>query len=188
MSKSKGNVINPLEISTQYGTDALRMGLIVGNAPGTDLNLDTQKINAYRKFSNKLWNITRFILTELDDVDISLARATNDTDKELLQDLESLVQTVSTELDTHMYHLASDRIYHYVWHELADKILEESKPILQGDNTESKLSRQYTLYTILTTSLKLLHPFMPFITEEIWQSLPHTDTNMLMVAPWPMVK
>ncbi len=188
MSKSKGNVINPLEISEQYGTDALRMGLIVGNAPGTDLNLDTQKINAYKKFSNKLWNITRFILTEVNNIDISDTVTTTSVDLNLLEDLDDLSKQITNELDSHMYHLASDKIYHYVWHTLADKILEESKPILQGDNIETKLSRQYTLYTILTTTLKLLHPFMPFITEEIWQSLPHKDSKMLMVAPWPVVK
>ncbi len=188
MSKSKGNVINPLEISEQYGTDALRMGLIVGNAPGTDLNLDTQKINAYKKFSNKLWNITRFILTEVNDLNISGTVTTTSVDKNLLENLNNLSKQITNELDNHMYHLASDKIYHYIWHELADKILEESKPILQGDDKDAKLSRQYTLYTILTTSLKLLHPFMPFITEEIWQSLPHKDSEMLMVASWPVVK
>ena len=186
MSKSKGNVINPLDISDQYGTDALRMGLIVGNAPGSDLNLDVQKINAYKKFSNKLWNITRFILTETNGVDLSNAAITTDADKQIINNLNTTIEQVTKELNNYQYHLASDRVYHYTWHELADKILEESKPILQGDNAEAKLSRQYTLYTILTTTLKLLHPFIPFITEEIWQSLPSTDSDILMVAKWPI--
>ncbi len=193
MSKSKGNVINPLDISEQYGTDALRMGLIVGNAPGSDLNLDIQKINAYKKFSNKLWNITRFILTETNGVDLSKTAITTDTDKQIIDNLNAIVEQVTKELNNYQYHLAADRIYHYAWHELADKILEESKSILHSSTSSeqevdktAKLSRQYTLYTILTTTLKLLHPFMPFITEEIWRSLPEkNEEGMLMVAKWP---
>jgi valyl-tRNA synthetase len=185
MSKSKGNVINPLEISEQYGTDALRMGLVIGNTPGTDLNLDPQKVGAYKKFANKLWNVARFTLAETVDADLTTQPALTEDDKAVMTRVSDLAADVTHDLDNFRYHLASEKLYHYIWHEFADKIIEESKPILQGENAEARISRQYTLYYILTTSLKLLHPFMPFVTEEIWQSLPHKDTDMLVVAPWP---
>lgn len=184
MSKSKGNVISPIEVTQTYGTDALRMGLVVGNTPGTDLNLDPKKIEAYKKFANKLWNVTRFVLTETEEVDFSVAKK-EPLDTSIIERLREVASEVTDDLQNFRFHLASEKLYHYVWHEVADKILEESKPILQGDDAETKLSRQYTLYTILTASLKLLHPFMPFVTEEIWQSLPHKDTDLLMVASWP---
>lgn len=185
MSKSKGNVISPIEISDQYGTDALRMSLIVGNTPGTDLNLDPQKVGAYKKFANKLWNVTRFILTETEGFDHKSNPERTEADKTLHERLNELATDVTSDLENFRYHLASDKIYHYIWHEVADKILEDSKPILGGDDKAAKLSRQWILYEILITSLKILHPFMPFVTEEIWQSLPHKETDMLMVAKWP---
>jgi len=185
MSKSKGNVVSPLEISDQYGTDALRMSLIVGNAPGADINLDVQKVNAYKKFANKIWNITRFILTEVDEKNISAKPHLTEADSLLLNELNETIADITADLSNFRYHLASEKIYHYAWHQLADVILESSKEILQGDDTLAAASRQWLLYHILTTSLKMLHPFMPFITEEIWQSLPEKETQLLMVAPWP---
>ena len=188
MSKSKGNVISPLEVSEQYGTDALRMGLVVGNTPGTDLNLDPQKVGAYKKFANKLWNVTRFVLTEVSDTDLSQKPTLTKGDEEILGKLNTLSTEVTADIEGYRFHLASEKLYHYIWHEVADKILEESKEVLNGDDEAAKLSRQYVLYEILTTSLKLLHPFMPFVTEDIWQSLPHNDADMLMVARWPVVQ
>lgn len=183
MSKSKGNVISPLEVTDKFGTDALRMGLIVGNTPGTDLNLDPQKVGAYQKFGNKLWNITRFILTETENAEESNTVA--EADAPLLARLNEVVAEVTGHLDNSRYHLASETLYHYVWHELADKVIEDSKPILKGDDAKAKASRQKTLMTMLTTSLKLLHPFMPFVTEEIWTHLPKKDSELLMIANWP---
>ena len=185
MSKSKGNVISPLEVTDEYGTDALRMGLIVGNTPGTDLNLDPQKVGAYKKFANKLWNITRFILTETETVDFNAPIKHEKEDGVLLERLAELTKDVTYDLENFQYHLASEKLYHYLWHEVADKTVEESKAILSGDDATAKLSRQHTLYTILTTSLKLLHPFMPFVTEEIWSHLPYKEVDMLMIAEWP---
>jgi valyl-tRNA synthetase len=184
MSKSKGNVINPLDVSNEYGTDALRMGLVVGNTPGNDLNLDPKKIGAYKKFSNKLWNIARFVLENTTATDAA-GSITADTDKKLLAQLHDVTKDITDDLQNFRYHLASEKLYHYVWHELADKVLEESKPILAGSDLAAASSRRATLYTLLTTSLKLLHPFMPFVTEVIWQQLPAKDTNLLMIAPWP---
>ncbi len=182
MSKSKGNVTSPLEVSEKYGTDALRMSLVVGNTPGTDLNLDLQKVGAYKKFANKLWNVTRFVLTETLYADLSEKPELSDSDKEILNRLAEVVDDVTGDLENYRYHLASEKMYHYVWHEFADKILEESKEVLA---TDGKKSRQWVLYELLTTSLKMLHPFMPFVTEEIWQSLPQKEVEILMVAKWP---
>jgi valyl-tRNA synthetase len=185
MSKSKGNVISPLEVTDQFGTDALRMGLVVGNTPGTDLNLDPQKVGAYKKFANKLWNIARFILTETEDFDSASTPPVADADAPLLARLEEVAKDVTLDLENFRYHLASEKLYHYIWHELADKTIEESKPILKGANKATRASRQHTLLTMLTTSLKLLHPFMPFVTEEIWADMPFKDSDLLMVAKWP---
>jgi len=184
MSKSKGNVISPLDVTEKFGTDALRMGLVIGNTPGTDLNLDPQKVGAYRKFANKLWNIARFILTETEGAGASKEKLSSD-DKKILERLSEISKDVTNDLENFRYHLAGEKLYHYVWHEVADTILEESKPILAGSDAEAKLSRQHTVYTILTTSLKLLHPFMPFVTEEIWSHLPEKDSELLMVSSWP---
>ena len=183
MSKSKGNVISPIEVTEKYGTDALRMALVVGNTPGTDMNLDPDKVNAYRKFANKLWNITRFILDATTDK--ATVDATTPRDTEILSELATIAAEVTEHLEKFQFHLASEKLYHYVWHELADKILEESKPILTGDDGSAKAARQATLHTCLTTSLKLLHPFMPFVTETIWQNLPQKEADFLMVAEWP---
>lgn len=185
MSKSKGNVIAPSEIQEKFGTDALRMGLIVNNVPGTDMNLDPDKVNAYKKFANKIWNIARFTLSDLETVPTTQSRS--DTDTAILDRLHEVVREVTGLMETWRYDLASEQIYHYVWHELADKILEESKPLLQGDDMDAKHARQAVLLACLTTSLKLLHPFMPFVTEAIWQALPKEckDHEVLMVAAWP---
>lgn len=185
MSKSKGNVVSPIEVTEKYGTDALRMGLVVGNTPGTDFNLDPDKINAYKKFGNKLWNITRFILDATNTAKLIESPTLSKSDNEILQQLEKMTQDVTDHMEKYQFHLASEKLYHYVWHELADKILEESKEIVSGTDEEAKQARVHTLYTCLTTSLKLLHPFMPFVTEEIWQALPQKESELLMVAPWP---
>ena len=184
MSKSKGNVISPLDVSNEFGTDALRMGLIVGNTPGTDLNLDPRKTVAYKKFANKLWNITRFVLEC--GVETTLPSLT-EADSVLLSRLEEVARDISADLDGFRFHLASDKLYHYLWDEFAAITIEESKAILLGQG-DAAVSRRYTLYYILTTSLKLLHPFMPFVTETIWQKLPHTDSKILMIAQWPGVE
>lgn len=184
MSKSKGNVISPLEVTEKFGTDALRMGLVVGNTPGTDLNLDPQKVGAYQKFANKLWNVARFILSETEGTDIGNA-ITAEADEPIHERLSEVTAEVTGHLNNYRYHLASETLYHYVWHEIADKIIEESKHILKGEDTGAKLSRQKTLLALLSSSLKMLHPFMPFVTEEIWSHLPTKDAEMLMVAEWP---
>lgn len=182
MSKSKGNVIDPLSLTEKYGTDALRMSLVVGNTPGTDLALREDKVRGYKHFANKIWNITRFVL-ENSETDIGSVSLT-ETDQILWAEFTELVAHTTQDMEAYRVYLAVEKIYHYVWHRLADEILEGSKPILTGDDAAAKASRQTLLLSLLTDSLKLLHPFMPFVTEEIWQSLPNSE-GLLMVAPWP---
>lgn len=186
MSKSKGNVINPMEVSDQYGTDALRMSLIVGNTPGTDLNLDLSKVNAYKKFANKIWNISRFVLTNTEGINLSQKPELTTSDQERITELATITDEVTRHVENYRIDLAADTIYHYVWHTFADVILEESKEAINGGDEKKKISAQWMLYNILTTSLKILHPFMPFITEIIWSKLPQKDTELLLVAEWPL--
>lgn len=188
-SKSLGNGIDPLDLVEKYGADAVRMGLLVGTAIGNDVNFDEQKVKGYKHFANKLWNVTRFVLENTAGEDLTKTPALNQKDATLLSECTALLADITNDFEKYQLYLASEKLYHYVWHTLADKILEESKLILAGDDVEARRSRQYTLYTLLTTSLKMLHPFMPFITEEIWQSLParlpHKESDILMAARWP---
>ena len=184
-SKSLGTGVDPLDLIAKYGADAVRMGLLVGTAIGNDVSFDEQKVKGYKHFTNKLWNIARFVLENTENADIKQPPLITERDQEILRDLDARAADITGEFEKYQLYLAAEKVYHYVWHEVADKILEESKPILNGDDAEAKRSRRYTLYSILNTVLKLLHPFMPFVTEEIWQSLPHKETELLMVAVWP---
>ena len=168
MSKSKGNVLNPLDLTTKYGTDALRMALIVGNTPGTDLALREDKIKGYKNFANKIWNITRYVLEKANKPESS------ELDKNLKDEFDTLARDVTNDMKSFRYHIAAEKIYAYVWHRFADEILEESK---------KKPELLSTIYYLLENCLKLLHPFMPFITEEIWSEL--KKDNLLMIEKWP---
>ncbi len=185
MSKSKGNVVNPVDMTEKYGTDALRMGLVVGNPPGSDTALSESKIKGYKNFANKLWNITRFVLSNTEGIVENSAQITTDADKALIDELETITKDITSDLDGFRFHLASEKIYHYIWDRFADKILEESKPILSGTDDTAKLSRQQTLLKILKHCVVILHPFMPFVTEEIWAHLPQAEKNLLIVEKWP---
>ena len=188
-SKSLGNGVDPIEIIHKYGADALRMGLLVGTAIGNDIKFDESKIKGYKHFANKLWNVSRFVLENTQGVDFSQSVTSTQKDQELIKNLDALVAEITEDFDNYRLHLAAEKIYHYIWHEVADKILEESKPILNGSDIDERLSRQHTLYTLLITSLKLLHPFMPFVTEEIWQSFPEgalKREQLLLVEEWPI--
>ncbi len=185
MSKSKGNVINPLDLTSKYGTDALRISLVVGNPPGADLAMREDKVRGYKNFANKIWNITRFVLENVEKSDIEERADLSAEDQEDLRELNRVVTDVTRHLDEYRIDLAADRAYHYVWHTFADEVLERSKTVMKGTDVVAQRATAQKLYTILTTSLKMLHPFMPFVTEEIWQSLPTKDADMLMVAAWP---
>lgn len=190
ISKSLGNNIDPVDMAEKYGMDAVRISLIAGMAPGTDSRISEDKIRGYKHFANKLWNITRFVLTSIGDTKTEKDSVTP-ADSALLTELDTLTKTVDEHFKTYRIDLASDAIYQYLWKRFADEIIEESKPILSGSDTEAIKSRQYVLLTILTTSLKLLHPFMPFVTEAIWQNMPKEtklgEPELLMVAKWPSV-
>ncbi|MBX4216058.1 valine--tRNA ligase, partial [Candidatus Parcubacteria bacterium] len=181
MSKSRGNVISPLDLSEKYGTDALRMGLIIGNTPGTSSALYEEKIRAYKLFANKLWNVSRFILAEEGDLEAPLTQ----DDMALWGEFSAMAKEVTENIDEYRFYMAGEKLYHYVWHRLADEILEESKAFLKGSDLSAKSSRANLLLRMLTESVKLLHPFMPFITEEIWSAIPQRNKGLLMVEPWP---
>ena len=185
MSKSKNNVINPTDLTDKFGTDAFRMGLIIGNTPGTDLALSEDKIKGYKHFSNKLWNITRFVLTNIESLKKDAGQELTKSDKDLLLELNEVSKGVTKAMEENKFHLAGETLYHYVWHTVADKIIEESKEIFGGGDATAQTSRKHTLLEILTTTTKLLHPFMPFITEEIWGMIRGDTTTPLMIETWP---
>ena len=187
MSKSKGNVINPLDLTEKYGTDAFRIGLIVGNTPGTSLALDENRIRGYRNFANKIWNASRFVLMNLEDFNTSRKPTLSAADKKILVALSKVAKDATKLMDDFKFYKASELVYHYFWHTFADKIIEAQKPRLQGKDVKAKAASQYILLEILQTNLKLLHPFMPFITEEIYQKLPlKNKKKTIMIEPWPV--
>lgn len=176
MSKSLGNVINPLTLTEKYGTDALRMALVVGNTPATDLSLREDKVKGYKNFANKVWNVARFVLSQ---------ERQGKLDTKLVDEFNELAKDITLDMENYRFYIAAEKIYHYIWHRFADEIIEESKPARPDDSGHSGGKRPEcgeTLYYILENSLKLLHPFMPFVTEEIWQEL--GKQNLLMIEPW----
>ncbi len=184
MSKSRGNVMSPLELSAKYGTDALRMGLVIGNTPGTSSSLYEEKIKAYKLFANKLWNVARFTLENASVQNIERAQFSV-RERELLTNCDVLAKGVTKDIEEYRFYIAVEKLYHYAWHTLADKIIEESKPILAGADAGARASRARLLLTLLDRTVRLLHPFMPFITEEIYQEMPTKDSEFLMIAKWP---
>jgi valyl-tRNA synthetase len=187
-SKSLGNAPDPLDIIEKFGTDALRMGLVVGAAPGNDVTFDESKIKGYKNFANKIWNVARFVYEQSDLADASQATSYTEEDLKDLEELDATVREVTRHLEDYRVDLAADRAYHYVWHTFADQVLEKSKLVLKGDDPAQKHTTSIKLHTMLATSLKLLHPFMPFVTEEIWQHMkegPWKHEHLLMIEPWP---
>jgi valyl-tRNA synthetase len=184
-SKSLDNGIDPIDVINQYGTDALRMAVVVGIGPGNDANFDLNKVKGYRHFGNKVWNIARFVLENAADAPSLTTAMFLTSDKKELEELQTVIRDMTKNLEEYRIDLAADRIYHYVWHTFADRIIEESKPILKGGDIPAADSRKHLLLAILRTSLALLHPFMPFITEEIWGLMPGSNGELLMVSSWP---
>jgi valyl-tRNA synthetase len=191
MSKSLGNVIDPLGVIEKFGADALRMALVVGSPPGKDTNIWEEKIKGYKHFANKLWNVARFITLNSDDSEDSYQKnVLTKKDKDYLKELNLLVKDLTKKMDQCKFYLVGERLYHYIWHTVADKLLEESKPILRGNKKKEKTSRQRLLFEILKTVLIMLHPFMPFVTEEIWQIISPPAggrKNLLIIQSWPDV-
>ncbi|MBQ9861802.1 MAG: valine--tRNA ligase [Clostridia bacterium] len=184
MSKSLGNGIDPLEIIDQYGADALRFMLATGNSPGNDMRFMTDKVESSRNFANKLWNAARFILMNIGDepVELSLPAELTLEDKWIVSRFNSLTRAVTENLDKYELGIAVQKLYDFIWDNFCDWYIELCKGRLQGENAAA--ARQVLVY-VMTGMLKLLHPFMPFVTEEIWQSLPH-EGDALMVSPWPV--
>ncbi len=187
MSKSLGNIIDPLDVSAKYGADAVRMSLVIGTGPGNDSKMSEDKIKAYKNYANKLWNITRFVLSSTENIEYDEKfDSWTDKDRALIEERNSIMKTITKEMEEYKFYLVGDKIYQYTWARFADVIIEESKPILQGDNTEDKNSRAQFLLETLREIITVLHPFMPFVTEEIWSMLPIKNKNLLMVTPWPI--
>jgi len=190
-SKSLDNGVDPIEIIEKYGADALRMSMIVGIGPGADSKFDIQKVKAYSKFSNKIWNAARFVLDNTKDFVVSEKLIYDEEDKKSDEELKALIKEITKEMDEYKFYIVAEKLYHYFWHTFADIIIERSKKkILAGKNADSART---ILYDHLTTLLKVLHPFMPFITEEIWSLInsrrkvgtPTASSELLMIEKWP---
>lgn len=187
MSKSLGNIIDPLDMAQKYGTDAVRMSLIVGTGPGNDTKMSEDKIRAYKNFANKLWNITRFVLTATEGEVLEPGFSKYSAkDKELLETQSALIAEISKEMNEYKFYLVAEKLYAYTWTEFADVILEESKKILaEGTDVDKKSRKQFLLHT-LSVILRTLHPFAPFVTEEIWSDMPIKDKKSLIIEEWPI--
>ncbi|MBO5432481.1 MAG: valine--tRNA ligase [Clostridia bacterium] len=185
MSKSLGNGIDPLEIIDQYGADALRFSLATGNSPGNDMRFMPEKIEASRNFANKLWNANRFILMNLDEDEPAPHIPENlaTEDKWILSQFNSLVKAVTNSLENYELGIAVQNLYDFIWDVFCDWYIEIAKIRLNGDNEEGKKTAKAVLVYVMSNTLKLLHPFMPFITEEIWLALPH-DGESIMISEW----
>jgi valyl-tRNA synthetase len=175
MSKSKGNIIDPLDVSEKYGTDALRIGLIFSTAAGNDIPMSEDKIRGMKFFSNKLWNIARFI--DMQKADTRGNRTT--ADDELLFKATSLAVEVTKHIEAFRLHDAAQALYHFTWHEFADVYLEDVKKRMNADSYA-------VMIEVFLMLLKLLHPFMPFVTEEIWSKMPRGEKTPLIISSWPM--
>jgi valyl-tRNA synthetase len=171
MSKSLNNGIDPIVIADKFGADAGRMALVAGTAPGTDSKISEDKIKGYKNFANKIWNITRFILDNAGTADFEENR-----EDKLTEEFNKIKEDITLDMENYRFHLASEKIYQYVWHRFADEIIEESK------KDKNLLS---ALLPIWTDCIKILHPFIPFVTEEIWSMMPIRDKKLLIVEKWP---
>jgi valyl-tRNA synthetase len=189
MSKSLGNGIDPLEVAEKYGADALRFNLITGNSPGNDMRFYTEKCEAMRNFANKIWNASRFVMMNLGDLseyELPAAEALEREDKWVLSKLNTLTKEVTENLDSYEIGVASSKVYDFLWDTYCDWYIELTKTRLNGEDAAARRTAQNVLCYVLVELLKLLHPFMPFITEEIFQALPKgSDDRFIMLAKWP---
>lgn len=190
MSKSLGNGIDPLDIIRDYGADALRFTLVTGNTPGNDMRFYTKRVEANRNFANKLWNATRFLMMnmsdEITDSNFDVEKL-NYEDKWILSKLQKVIKSITEKIEKYDIGLAADDIYDFIWSDFCDWYIEIVKPVLYSDNLEEKTNTVKVLLYVLENILKLLHPFMPYITEEIWQALPNRE-DALIVSKWPEYK
>ena len=189
MSKSLGNGIDPLEVIDQYGADALRLTLVTGNAPGNDMRFSEKKIIASRNFANKVWNASRFMLMNIEKADLSQVSLDDLTpaDKWILSKANTLVKEVTDNMENYELGIAVAKLHDFIWEEFCDWYIEMVKPRLYNDEDATKAAALYTLKSVLTIVLKLLHPYMPFITEEIFCSM-QDEEESIMVSDWPVFK
>jgi len=184
MSKSLGNGIDPLNMIDRYGCDALRFNLITGNSPGNDMRFYTERCEAMRNFANKIWNASRFVMMNLSIDSCELPEKLETEDKWILSKLNRVIAEVTENMDKFELGVAAQKVSDFIWDSYCDWYIELTKPRLSGEDEESKIAAQKVLLYVLEEMLKLLHPFMPFITEEIWQALPH-EGDMLMLCSYP---
>ena len=190
MSKSLGNGIDPLEVIDKYGADALRLTLITGNAPGNDMRFYWERVESSRNFANKVWNASRFIMMNLEKAEVpekmDLADLTG-ADKWILSKVNTLAKDVTENMDKYELGIAVQKVYDFIWEEFCDWYIEMVKPRLYSDTDSTKGAALWTLKTVLGNALKLLHPYMPFITEEIYCTL-HPEEESIMISSWPVFK
>ena len=188
MSKSLGNGINPLEVIDEYGADALRFTLVTGNTPGNDMRFYMERVEANRNFANKIWNASKFVLMNLEGFDESFVPSAEDytlADKWILEEYNKTVTNITNNLDKFELGEAASAVYDFIWNTYCDWYIELAKPRLYSkEGGRDRQTAQYLLVSILRHMMELLHPFMPFVTEHIWQHLPH-EGESIMVAPWP---
>ena len=184
MSKSLGNGIDPIEVIDQYGADALRFTLSTGIGPGNDTRFYYERVEANRNFCNKIWNASRFLLMNLEAEDFTLPAQLDLEDKWILSKYNTLVKEVTENIDKYELGIAADKLYSFIWDNFCDWYIELCKTRLTGEDKEASLRAQKVLGHVLSGTMQLLHPFMPFITEEIWQALPHEGPS-IMVSSWP---
>ena len=186
MSKSLGNGVDPLDVISVYGADALRFTLVTGNSPGNDLRFSEEKVSASRNFANKIWNAARFILMNIEgkDIDCALPKKLYTSDKWILNRFNNVTAAVTENLEKFELGMAVSKLYDFIWDDFCDWYIELAKIRMNGVDEESADSARRVLVWTMSNTLKLLHPFMPYITEEIWQTLPH-DGEALIVAKWP---
>ncbi|RKJ51565.1 valine--tRNA ligase [bacterium 1XD42-54] len=190
MSKSLGNGIDPLEIIDQYGADALRLTLMTGNAPGNDMRFYMERVEASRNFANKVWNASRFIMMNLEKAEVPsemALQALTQADKWILSKVNTLAKDVTDNMEKYELGIAVQKVYDFIWEEFCDWYIEMVKPRLYNDEDTTKAAALWTLKTVLTNALKLLHPYMPFITEEIFCTL-QPEEESIMISLWPEFK
>lgn len=188
MSKSLGNGIDPLEVIDKYGADALRFTLVTGNAPGNDMRFYWERVEASRNFANKVWNASRFMMMNIEKADLSGVKLEDltDADKWILSKMNTLIKDVTQNMENYDLGIAVQKLYDFIWEEFCDWYIEMVKPRLYNDDDVTKAAALWTLKTVLTDALKLLHPYMPFITEEIFCNL--SDEESIMISSWPEYK
>ncbi len=188
MSKSLGNGIDPLEVIDKYGADALRFTLVTGNAPGNDMRFYWERVEASRNFANKVWNASRFMMMNIEKADLSGVKVEDLTDAEkwILSKMNTLIKDVTQNMENYDLGIAVQKLYDFIWEEFCDWYIEMVKPRLYNDDDATKAAALWTLKTVLTDALKLLHPYMPFITEEIFCNL--SDEESIMISSWPEYK